>query len=584
MTRILGISFDGVAAPSISLKQTYFSKLDKETTFGWGYGWYPQGERAGTILKDATEADSSKINEMLTQWQRFHSAIFIGHLRGAAKGISQQSTQPFGRSYAGRDWIMLHNGDLNNYKDVLILDEHTNFEPLGQTDSEHLFCWLMQNIASAGARRIADIDQNKLAPWLATINQLGTANIMLSDGDDLLVYQDVNLFNPLKYCRRHPPYENTILESEDVLIDLSSGFDTSRTMVVFATQVMSDESWTDMEPGQFLVVRRGWIKWDSKQQKDYKPEPLISINAITTHSEPAILRVYHSTTYRYDKAVELSKHLFRLRPVHADQQEVISFDLVITPDADKIEYTDVFNNHAVLAEINQPYTEFSIVTQSVVKIAMKDLYSDPLAAHRQTFPIAWMPWQQQVLMPYLLPPELPTANLEELSEYAKTFVYRNDADLLAVLNDLNNVIYHDYEYESDSTSLMTTPYEVYIKRKGVCQDFANLFICIARLLNIPARYRTGYIYTGANYKNKIQSEASHAWIEAYIPMVGWRGYDPTNGILAGNDHVRVACGRNYRDATPTSGTIYEGGSKKEILEVDVRVTKEAPLDYPRNGS
>ena len=80
-------------------------------------------------------------------------------------------------------------------------------------------------------------------------------------------------------------------------------------------------------------------------------------------------------------------------------------------------------------------------------------------------------------------------------------------------------------------------------------------LCLARLLSIPARYRVGYIYTGANYANKVQSEASHAWAELYLPWVGWRGFDPTNGCVVGSDHVRVAAGRHFRDASPMSGRL-----------------------------
>ncbi|MCA9602613.1 MAG: transglutaminase family protein, partial [Myxococcales bacterium] len=86
----------------------------------------------------------------------------------------------------------------------------------------------------------------------------------------------------------------------------------------------------------------------------------------------------------------------------------------------------------------------------------------------------------------------------------------------------------------------------------------------------PARYRVGYIWTRADHANQIQSQASHAWAELYLPWHGWIGFDPTNGCLAGLDHVRVAAGRNYVDATPTSGTVYTGGGM-ETLTVDVRV-------------
>jgi transglutaminase-like putative cysteine protease len=173
------------------------------------------------------------------------------------------------------------------------------------------------------------------------------------------------------------------------------------------------------------------------------------------------------------------------------------------------------------------------------------------------------------MSPYLLPPELYESELRELSDYAMSFVDRNDRDLLETFLDMNDTIYRDFQYVSGSTTLATTPYDVFTSRRGVCQDFANLMICMARLLNVPARYRVGYIY-----ENKIQSDASHAWVELYLPWNGWRGFDPTNGCLAGPDHIRVACGRNYRDATPTGGTIYKGGAG-ETLEVSVKVTLPA---------
>ena len=97
----------------------------------------------------------------------------------------------------------------------------------------------------------------------------------------------------------------------------------------------------------------------------------------------------------------------------------------------------------------------------------------------------------------------------------------------------------------------------------------------SRLLGVPARYRVGYIYTGGNYENKLQSEASHAWVEVYLPFIGWRGLDPTNGCAVAQDHIRVACGRNYRDATPTSGTILKGGGDEGLM-VHVKITEVLP--------
>jgi transglutaminase-like putative cysteine protease len=161
-----------------------------------------------------------------------------------------------------------------------------------------------------------------------------------------------------------------------------------------------------------------------------------------------------------------------------------------------------------------------------------------------------VPWQRQVLQPFLLPEELPESELQELIEYAMSFVKRNDYDLLDTLLDLNEAIHGEYRYVQGTTTLLTTPFETYATRRGVCQDFTNLFICLARLLSVPARYVCGYIYTGPKAVNQAQGEASHAWAQVYLPEVGWRGFDPTNGVVTQTNHVRVAMGRSWRDATP----------------------------------
>ena len=169
-----------------------------------------------------------------------------------------------------------------------------------------------------------------------------------------------------------------------------------------------------------------------------------------------------------------------------------------------------------------------------------------------------------------LPAELPETQLQELADYAMSFVERNDYDLIGTLLDMNRSIYKEYKYSQGTTTVATTAFDVYANRRGVCQDFTNLFICLARLLGVPARYTCGYVYTGPKAENRAQSEASHAWVQLYLPEVGWKGFDPTNGILTQTDHVRIAVGRSYIDATPTSGTIYVGGGA-EALTVDVRV-------------
>jgi len=265
--------------------------------------------------------------------------------------------------------------------------------------------------------------------------------------------------------------------------------------------------------------------------------------------------------------------VFRLTPIHDRLQTVREHELLISVPAQHRDYEDVFGNRIHRIQIDTPFTEMVIEAKSVVEVTDVDpLGFGPLRVTSQ-FPLVWMPWQRQVLDPYLLPPELPESELAVLAEYAMSFAKRNESDLLDTLLDINHTIFSDYKYQQGTTNNQTTPYEVFVHRRGVCQDFTNLMICLARLLGVPSRYVCGYIYTGPKQDgadNARQGEASHAWVQVYLPQVGWKGFDPTNGILTQTDHVRVATGRGRLDATPTAGTIYVGGGG-EVLSVDVRI-------------
>ena len=280
------------------------------------------------------------------------------------------------------------------------------------------------------------------------------------------------------------------------------------------------------------------------------------------------LKIQHITKYTYDKPVQRSLHTLHLRPVHDWKQTVLSYSLKINPDCPQsVEYEDVFGNWGVKFEITTPYNELTLHAESEVELLDVDPFAFTDMLKRPTFPVAWMPWEQKMLGPYLQPMELPDSQLLELYEYAKHFVSNNNNDLLEALFAINLEFKHVYKYAPGSTQLNTTPYDVFVTKKGVCQDFAGLFIQLARLLGLPARYVCGYIYTGN--LNDAMADASHAWLQVYIPTVGWKGFDPTNGTLPCTDHVRVAYGRYYRDTTPTSGTLFTPAN--ESMTVKVRV-------------
>jgi transglutaminase-like putative cysteine protease/predicted glutamine amidotransferase len=594
-TRLLAMSFDAPVSPSISLRAL---AQPHDHAYGWGFAWYPEAGPSAMVIKDPTSIGENPMTKLLRDWERFQSTVFVCHLRGAARTLSEQDTHPFAHAWAGRSFVLAHNGDLaGDFAARLPLTDDA-FAPIGRTDSERAFSWLLDRARAAGARRLADVGWDRLHGWFRELDALGTANFILTDGIDLAVYRDADAYNTLYSMRLAPPHAATLWSTPDIEVDLGDAEDRNRSAVLFSTiplapNATSEDGWVEMTASQMIVARRGSIIFDSHASvssagRIVAPPPVAPQSPLDgavaprapaiVHARPdgRVMTVLHETIYRYEAPVERSSHLFRLQPTHDLGQELLEYSLELSAGGLRRTYEDVFGNHVVRAEIEAPYSELRITARSRVRILHSpaaDLYAP---ARRVTIPLVWMPWQRQMMTPYLLPPELPETQLQELNEFAMSFVERQDGDLVQTLLDLNGAIYRDFQYVSGSTTISTTPYDVYASRKGVCQDFANLLICLARLLGIPARYRVGYIFTGGagRYANQVQSDASHAWAELYLPWAGWTGFDPTNGILAGRDHVRVACGRNYRDATPTSGTLYKGGGG-EKLGVTVKVEEDS---------
>jgi transglutaminase-like putative cysteine protease/predicted glutamine amidotransferase len=589
---ILALSFDSLSSPSIKLKLQ--DQFHGTHPLGWGVAWYPSDNQASIVSKDPLARDTEVRLDALTDWNNYRSTVFFCKVKGAAKGYTYHETQPFSRSFAGQDWLFMHNGDLDKVKLAEMHGNKSRFlEPLGKTDSELAFCYLLGKVQETAARKLADVPNERLLHWFKKLDALGSADMCISDGVTLICFYGTGSSRKLYYSRYNPP-SSLRLNSEVATLDLNDPRDNHRTSLIISSSLFNTGDWHEMRPGQMLVVRRGALVWDSMPDADSlsatqppaptQPAPhpqnkvhrsVVNIRSITRTEEgqPLGYRTFditHRTEYNYGLKVEHSTHTFRLQPLEDQVQEVVNATVAISCEGEEIRYEDVFSNPSIYYRINTPYNKLVIESTSRVKLYAMPPDDHSLSQRQSSIPLVWMPWQRQMMTPYLLPTELPETQLRELTDYGMSFVRRNDYHLMNTLKDINLGIYRDYKYMPGTTSLHTTPFEVYVSRQGVCQDFANLFICIARLLSIPARYRMGYIFTGANYANKIQSDASHAWVEIYIPYVGWRGFDPTNGCMVSQDHVRVACGRNYGDSTPTSGTIFKGGGI-ETLNVSVKM-------------
>ncbi|WP_437597939.1 class II glutamine amidotransferase [Sorangium sp. So ce590] len=581
MPNLLAMSFEGELAPCFDL---LCLRPGGRLPDGWGIGYYPGGEPSATVLKEPAPPQGSIRSELVKAWEHLESSLLVLHIRTATWGsINDANTQPFSRSWGGRDWLFAHSGSL---VDRIEVDPKSLFQPVGSTDTELILCELMRWMASEGLRSLGDIDPAVLRDWFDEMNEHGPLTSVLADGRDLVVYADRDREGDAFLWEVLPPYERLAFGDDDLEVDLTRRGVKSRKGVIVSSEELKvhagaqPAAWARVPPGHLVVLRQGALRATASPRIDRRrpspSSPPLSSRPVRRPKHASIRRfqVVHRTAYHYMTAVERSTHLLRVTPAHDRLQALLHNEIDLSVEGKQREYDDVFGNRARRVLLETPFRELVIESRSRVELLDTDPLSfRPLRA-RSTIPLVWMPWQRQILQPFLLPPELAESELAELSEYAMTFVERNDYDLLDTLLDLNASIYEEYEYKQGATNLSTTAFDVYANRRGVCQDFANLFICLTRLLGVPSRYVCGYIYTGPKHENHRQSEASHAWAQVYLPEIGWKGFDPTNGILTQTDHIRVAVGRNYVDATPTSGTIFVGGGA-ERLEVDVRVE---PID------
>lgn len=278
--------------------------------------------------------------------------------------------------------------------------------------------------------------------------------------------------------------------------------------------------------------------------------------------------IRHLTKFLYSNPVSESMMETRMHPRSDQSQRCLTFHLSVSPRCRVFSFRDHLANHVHHFDIPGQHGQLVIVAESLVDMQPWAGVPSFLA------PDAWAELDATVeqgdYWEMLAPSEFakPTPLLDELA--AKLDVRRRD-DPLMVLHQLNQQIYDYFDYKPKSTSV-DSPIDVALtSRNGVCQDFSHIMIALIRTkLRIPCRYVSGYLYHGDRFKDRSASSATHAWIEALLPQLGWVGFDPTNLLVAGDRHIRTAIGRDYDDVPPTHG-MFRGRARSE-LTVAVRVT------------
>jgi transglutaminase-like putative cysteine protease len=262
----------------------------------------------------------------------------------------------------------------------------------------------------------------------------------------------------------------------------------------------------------------------------------------------------------------------RMHPRTEGVQRCLSFQLTIDPRSQVFTYRDYLGNSVHHFDVPGKHTLLRIIAESLVEVQTPT----PLPPHLDA--ADWNRLDDMVAAgdywELLMPSQFaqPTPGLAQLIHSLR--VDRSD-DPLSFLNALNYAIYNWFEYVPKATRVDSPIDHAIEARKGVCQDFAHIMIALVRHVRIPCRYVSGYVCQREDRQDRSRDGASHAWVEALLPDLGWVGFDPTNNLVAGDRHIRTAVGRDYADVPPTKG-IFKGNAASE-LTVSVRV---APSGAP----
>ncbi|WP_038059377.1 class II glutamine amidotransferase [Thermodesulfovibrio yellowstonii] len=249
MCELLGMCFNKEVNPSISFRG--FRRRDKDNPHGWGIAFYP--DESALVYKEPVMAIQSRLSEFLRDYDGLKSKIFIGHVRLASVGkYRYKNTHPFQRELNGKDFVFAHNGTLRNFKEKLKLGR---FRKIGDTDSEHAFCYLLGQLEEKGINFEHKDDFDFLAKILRQINDLGKFNCIFSDGRHLFCYHDKNSYNGLVLLKRTPPYGPIRLRDEDWEINLAEEKDPTQHGYIIATKPLTNENWERFKPGELKVFK-----------------------------------------------------------------------------------------------------------------------------------------------------------------------------------------------------------------------------------------------------------------------------------------------------------------------------------------
>jgi transglutaminase-like putative cysteine protease len=295
-----------------------------------------------------------------------------------------------------------------------------------------------------------------------------------------------------------------------------------------------------------------------------------------------ILTVQHATAYRYREAVRFGEHRLMIRPRDSHDLRLLRSQLALSPPGVVRWLHDVFGNSVAIAEFAEAAAELKIVSTLTLERYALDRPVFPVAPEAATYPFVYST-NDRTDLGRLLEQHYPDPK-GEVAAWAQQFAPQKGIDTLGLLAAMNSAIKRDFVYAGRDSEGVQSPLETLELRAGSCRDFALLLIEAVRCLGFGARFVSGYIYDpildGPAEDSMQGAGATHAWADIYLPGAGWVEYDPTNGLVAGENLIRIAVTRDPSQAIPVEGSFIGDPESFLAMEVQVTVTSGTEVSPP----
>jgi transglutaminase-like putative cysteine protease len=288
--------------------------------------------------------------------------------------------------------------------------------------------------------------------------------------------------------------------------------------------------------------------------------------------------VRHVTRFIYTAPISESIMEVRMQPRTDGAQHCLRFDLSTVPRVRPFTYRDFLGNIVHHFDVPGRHTRLTISAEALVAMSARDPLpgSLPQSAWDELDAGAAGDEQSDALASSRF-----TRATALLQEFARELKVDRSSDPLTVLHTLTRQLFDHFAYMPYTTHVDSPIDDALDARAGVCQDFAHIMIALVRSLGIPCRYVSGYLSPSLDAPDRSLAGATHAWVEAWLPGLGWIGFDPTNNAVAGARHIVVAIGRDYGDVPPTRG-VFRGEAQSELaVSVAVSLSSDPlPMDEP----